>query len=93
MYIDNIVAYDTTWKRSLDKLEQVFKRLRRENLKLKAKNCFLFQQEVEYLGHVVCREGIKPLTEKVFALTHWATPVNLEELRSFLGLACYSRSS
>ena len=23
------------------------------------------------------------------ALTHWATPVNLDELQSFLGLACY----
>ena len=89
VYIDDIVAYDTTWKGSLEKLEQVFKRLRRANLKLKAKKCFLFRKEVEYLGHVVCREGIKPLTEKVFALTHWATPVNLEELRSFLGLACY----
>ena len=63
-------------------------RLRGANLKLKAKKCFLFQQEVEYLGHVVSKKGIRPLTSKVHALTHWATPANLVELRSFLGLAC-----
>ena len=72
MYINDIVSYDTTWKGSLDKLEQVFKRLRRANLKLKAKKCFLFSQGVEYLEHVVYREWIKSLTEKGFAFT----PVN-----------------
>ena len=29
------------------------------------------------------------MTAKLCALKHWATPVNLDELRSFLGLACY----
>ena len=61
-------------------------RLRRANLKLKAKKCFLFRQEVEYLGHVVSQRGIKPLASKVAAIAHWAVPTNLEETRSFLGL-------
>ena len=56
--IDNILAYGSTWEGSLERLEQVLVRLRRANLKLKAKKCFLFQQEVEYLGHIVSREGI-----------------------------------
>ena len=91
VYIDDIVAYGDTWGKALERLKQVLVRLRRANLKLKAKKCFLFRQEVEYLGHVVSREGVKPLTSKISALKHWAVPVNLEELRSFLGLACYYR--
>ena len=51
--IDDIIVYDSTWAGSLKKLVQVLERLRLANLKLKAKKCFLFRQEVEYLGHLV----------------------------------------
>ena len=89
VYIDDIIVYDRTWEGSLEKLARVLDRLRRANLKLKAKKCFLFRQEVEYLGHLVSGDGVRPLRGKVAALQHWATPANIDELRSFLGLACY----
>ena len=41
------------------------------------------------MGHEVSGEGICPLSSKIAALSRWAVPVNLDELRSFLGLACY----
>ena len=41
VYIDDIIAYGSTWKGSLEQLESVFGRLRRANLKLKAVKCFL----------------------------------------------------
>ena len=47
VYIDDIIVYDRTWEGSLEKLARVLDRLRRANLKLKAKKCFLFRQEVE----------------------------------------------
>ena len=71
------------------RLEQVMIRLRQANLTLKAKKCFLFRREVEYLRHEVSGEGVRPLSSKIAALSHWAVPVNLDELGSFLGLACY----
>ena len=89
VYIDDIIVYDSTWAGSLMKLAQVLERLRRANLKLNAKKCFLFHQEVEYLGHEVSGAGVRPLSGKIAALQHWATPANVDELRSFLGLACY----
>ena len=53
VYIDDIIAFDGTWAGSLARLENVLGRLRRANLKLKATKCFLFREEVEYLGHEV----------------------------------------
>ena len=44
---------------SLEKLARVLDRLRRANLKLKAKKHFLFRQEVEYLGHLVSGDGVR----------------------------------
>ena len=40
-------------------------RLRHANLKLKAKKCFLLRKEVEYLGHEVSGEGVRPLSAKL----------------------------
>ena len=60
------------------KLEQVMIRLRRANLKLKAKKCFLFRKEVEYLVHEMLGETVRPLSSKIAALSHWAVPVNLD---------------
>ena len=58
-----------------------FRKILRANLKLKAKKCFLFRQEVEYLGHEVSGDGVRPLRGKVAALQHLATPANVDERR------------
>ena len=57
VYIDNIIALGSTWEGALERLEQVLVRLYCANLKLKAKKCFLFRKEVEYLGHEVSEEA------------------------------------
>ena len=46
-------------------LEEVFRRLREAYVKLNPKRCSFVKQEVEYLGHVVSPEGIKPNPEKI----------------------------
>ena len=91
VYLDDVVAFGPTWEQALAKLRAVFNRLRDANLRLKPSKCKLFRPEVEYLGHVITREGVLPVHSKVGAVTHWATPTNLTELRSFLGLAGYYR--
>ena len=78
VYIDDITAFGSTWAGGLERLEKVLGRLRCANLKLNAKKCFLFRKEVEYLGHEVSGEGVRP---KVMALKHWAMPVTLDKLR------------
>ena len=91
VYLDDVIAFGKSWEETLHRLEQVFDRLEAANLKLKPSKCRLFQQEVEYLGHVVSRDGVQPVHSKVAAICHWAPPTNLNELRSFLGLAGYYR--
>ena len=47
------------------------------------------EQEVDYLGHVVGINGVKPDPAKIKAIKEWKQPKNVKELRSFLGLAGY----
>ncbi|KAL7868269.1 hypothetical protein SRHO_G00096530 [Serrasalmus rhombeus] len=60
-------------------------------LKLHPKKCSLLQRKVAFLGHVVTAEGVATNPAKVEAVEQWPTPANLEQLRSFLGLASYDR--
>ena len=43
------------------------------------------KRETEWLGYILSAEGIKPINEKVQAITEKLRPKNLKDLRSFMG--------
>ena len=53
---------------------------------LKRSECVFLTSSVEYLGHVIDRDGLHPLREKVRAIQEAPEPTNVSELKSFLGL-------
>ena len=52
---------------------------------------FLFKKELEYLGHIVSKDGVKPLPAKLEAIQKMLPPTNVTKLQSFLGLIGYYR--
>lgn len=54
-------------------------------------NAFFARNSVEYLGHVVSKDGIQPNPDKIRAVTEFPVPKNTKGVRSFLGLANYYR--
>ena len=54
-------------------------------LKLKPTKCDLFRQQINYLGHVVSKEGVSTDPDKIKAVTEWPQPTTVTEVRSFLG--------
>lgn len=72
-------------------LEEVFRRLEKAGLRLKAKKCAFFQKEIEFLGHKVTAEGIKTDQAKVEKVLDFPQPTSCAEVRSFHGLASYYR--
>ncbi len=45
--------------------------------------------EIEYLGYILTRDGIKPQSNKVQAILAVQPPKNVKELRHFLGMVQY----
>ena len=45
--------------------------------------------KVEYLGHIIDREGLHPSTEMVKAIQEAPKPKDVSKLRSFLGITNY----
>ena len=91
VYLDDILVYGNTFQEELERLVEVLTRLRRANLKLSPKKCTLFQHEVQYLGHLVGRLGVRTDPGKVAAVVDWPTPTSVGEVRSFMGLCTYYR--
>ena len=91
VYIDDIIVYSKTFEQHLKDLEEVFEKLRKAELKAKLKKCEFIKREVEYLGHVVGRNGIKTSESNVEKVKNYPRPITIKELRGFLGLASYYR--
>ncbi len=47
--------------------------------------------EIEYLGYILARDGIKPQSNKVQGILAIQQPKNVKELRLFLGMVQYYR--
>ena len=90
-YLDDIIVTGRTFVEHLANLCRVFLRLREAQLKLKLLKCFLAMKEVEYLGFRVSGDGIIADPVKVNAVQNFPNPVDVKQVRSFLGLASYYR--
>ena len=91
VYIDDVFVVASTFEEHLERLREVFERLRHASLRLKPKKCLLLRDEVPYLGHVVSCAGIKPDPAKIKQVRLYPVPTDATKVRQFLGLASYYR--
>lgn len=87
--IDDILITAPTDREHLMILEEVLRRLDRHNIRLRKDKCKFLQSRVEYMGHLLDHEGIHPTEAKVEAIRGAPCPMNVSELKSFLGLLNY----
>ena len=90
VYLDDILVFGPNFE-TLARLESVLDRLGAAGLKLKAKKCQLFQEEIPFLGHIVAAVGIGADPAKCQQVRDWPVPRDLHEVRSFVGLCLYYR--
>jgi len=92
VYIDDIVVYAHTYEKLKTRLEEVFIRLRGANLKLKPTKVKLFQREIQFLDHSISGKGVAMDPDKISEIVLWHRPMNVHEVRQFLGLCGYYRA-
>ncbi len=78
-YIDDLLYITRgTLEDHLDKLEEVLRRLHDAGLKVNAAKWFFCTHEIEYLGYMLTRGGIKPQITKVQAVLVINPPDNVK---------------
>ncbi|CAH1451843.1 unnamed protein product [Lactuca virosa] len=92
VFINDILIYSKSKEEHTQHLRQILGTLRAEKLYAKFSKCDFWIRRVEFLGHVVSKEGIHVDPTKIKAIEGWATPRTPTEIRQFLRLAGYYRS-
>ena len=60
-YLDDIIVFSRSEEEHLQHLEEIFKRLRHFDLKMKCEKSSFFKKHIQYLGHLVSEQGFEPL--------------------------------
>lgn len=85
------LSYVPLIQEHINQLREVFVRLRKFNLQLQSPKCEFLRREVNYLGHVITEDGVKPDRAKVECIANYPVPRNTKEIKAFLGLVGYYR--
>jgi hypothetical protein len=84
-YIDDIIVTGRNDKEHLANLNAVLKRLADNGARLNESKCEFLKDSLEFLGHVIDKNGICPSPKNVESLLKMREPENIPELQSFLG--------
>jgi hypothetical protein len=84
-------VYSSSFADHLNHLELVLQQLQQSGLTLKINKCHFCKTQLQYLGHVVSKEGIRPDPDKLRAVREYPVPTKLKAVRTFLGLTSYYR--
>ena len=91
-YIDDVIIHSTNLDDHIDHLRQVVEVHATSGIKINLAKCAVAQKQVEYLGHLVSKDGIAMIPSYVEKVLSWPIPTTGKELRSFLGFTSYYRS-
>ena len=86
-YLDNLLCISRrSLEDHLEKLEEVLRCLRNAGLKVNSEKSTFCALEIEYLGYILTKDGIKHQSNKLQAIFAIQPPKNIKELRHFLGM-------
>ena len=91
VYLDDIIIFGSTIQEHNRNLAIVLDRLQNLGLKIQPDKCEFLKPKLEYLGHVVTKEGVKPNPKKIQTVKDFKIPKTASHKRSFLGLVGYYR--
>ena len=90
-YLDDTIVHSPDLPSHFKALARTLTAFQKARLVLQPEKCHLFRDEVEYLGHRVTKQGLKPIDQYVQLVKNWPLPTNKTQARAFLGKVGYYR--
>ena len=91
VFIDDILIYSKSKEEQKEHLKTVLRELREHQIFAKFSKCDFFKDKIQYLGHVVIKEGISVDPKKIKAIEYWPVAKDVTDVRSFIGITGYYR--
>lgn len=92
VYIDDVLIFSKTFDQHLKDIDEVLSRFQFAGLKLKPSKCMFANDEVEYLGFKITKDGIQMTPAKIESILQLQPPETNKKLYGFLCSMNYYRS-
>ena len=89
VYLDDIFVMSRTEEEHLEHLRAIAAELEKYNLKTRLSKCSFFAAELQYLGHVVTRDGFHPNQRYVDRVLRMSRPTSRKEVARYLGMVTW----
>ena len=86
VFIDDILIHAKTKEEHEEHLRIFLQTLRDHQLYAKYSKCEYYHSQVQYMGHVISKEGIIVDPEKIKAIMDWPLPKYVSYIQSFMGI-------
>ena len=84
---DDFLVYGKIQAEHDSRSRKLLNRFRENNVTLNEEKCKFSVAKVDFIGHQVDKDGLKPLNSRISAILDYPSPKNITELRQFLGMA------
>ena len=92
VYIDDIlVITKESFEQHLQAVEKVLAILQEAGMQLNIDKSFFAKDEVDYLGYVISRSGIKPQASKMQIIVDMPRPKTVKQVKRFAGMINFYR--
>jgi hypothetical protein len=89
--MDDLLIFSKNEEDHMRHVEKVLMRLRKHELYVSPKKCVFMGTEMEFLGFIVGKDGLRVDPKKIDVIESWPRPSSITEVRSFLGLVQFFR--
>ena len=90
-FVDDVLVGTETEEGYDEIVEEILRRLEKNNLYIKPEKCVWKVRKIGFLGVIIGPNGIEMEEEKVDGVLSWSQPKNVKDVRKFLGLINYYR--
>ena len=90
-YIDDVIIYSKTFNDHLNHLNEICQLLKQARFRLNPEKCEIAQRRIDYLGHSIENENIRPCPRNITGLLNTQLPKTADEACKFVKAAEYYR--
>ena len=90
-YVDDVLGYTSDWNEHMKVLRDFFERVQKPNLSLKPSKCKIGFSEVDFLGHILPKDSIRPQKETIGRILDTDQPKTKKACKSLLEMVNFYR--
>ena len=79
--MDDILVFGDTYEQHDQRLETVLKRIEDNGVTLNTEKCEFAKEKIQFLGHLISKDGIEADPSKVEAIMQMEALTNISDLR------------